>query len=483
MRGGGLPLWGCVAGGIPVCLLSVAPSTAWKGCYCGGEAWTSLLLFPGPSSLLPDQGKDPPQWSWEGGEEAGRSPAEAAAARGAEERLHLLCLPIALQAEPTEFPFARRSVVPTLRIEAAHHSPRAASARRHRGSRPVHPGDAAAPGPTARPRAPALTTRPGPAGRARRGGRRPLRAPGSARAAASRPLLANFSSATPPGGGPAKAGSCYPETEGGKPRPPPAPARSGAATAGNKGDKAASAGPGSAPSPPRPPAAPPAAQARLKQPGEPGARPRAARDPAFQPSRLCTCRGRGLDPSLARGRTVGAGEGRKGCTPAVAKATRMAAGGARRAEPRDPAAPLRAQSPAGPHLRASLEPKLGARHGRGRTAGAGGWGSRSAPDVWWCFARPPPACLPAPGGTHAPHLPRQPPPLLSGALSSLLPAQYLAPVAILLQLSLPELRGAWFLPTGPNSGTLKRPSSPSGPHLWLCGKSAGRGLGLGLRHH
>ncbi|XP_027378440.1 basic salivary proline-rich protein 1-like [Bos indicus x Bos taurus] len=58
--------------------------------------------------------------------------------------------------------------------------------------------------------------------------------------------------------------------------------------------------------------------------------------------------------------------------------------------------------------------------------------------------------------------------------------QYLVPVVILLQLSLPELRGAWFLPTGPTPGTLKRPSSPSGPHLWLCGKSSGFGVGPGF---
>lgn len=162
----------------------------------------------------------------------------------------------------------------------------------------------------------------------------------------------------------------------------------------------------------------------------------------------------------------------------------MAAGGARRAEPRD-LLPHPAQSLPGltcaPRWSRNWEPS--GTGGAGRQ-GLGAGGRALHPDVWWCFARTS-ACLPAsarwdPRPSPAPpttanHRPRSP-----GPPSSLLPAQYLAPVAILLQLSLPELRGAWFLPTGPTPGTLKRPSSPSGPHLWLCGKSAGFGVGPGF---
>lgn len=125
-EGAGASPLGVRGRGITGCLLSVAPRAAWKGCYYVGEASTSPSTLPRPSSLLPDQSKDPTS----GPGRAGKRPAGPGLRRlrrrwrggGAEEQLHLLCLPIALQAEPPEFPFARRSIVPTLRTEADHHS-------------------------------------------------------------------------------------------------------------------------------------------------------------------------------------------------------------------------------------------------------------------------------------------------------------------------------------------------------------------------
>lgn len=379
------------------------------------------VALPRPSSLLPDQGKDPPS----GPGRAGKRPAGPRLRRrrrggGAEERLHLLCLPIALQAEPTEFPFARRSVVPTLRIEAAHHSPRAASARRHRGSRPVHPGDAS-PRPHRPAPGPALTTRPGPAGRARRGGRRPLRVR-DLRARRPPPSPARHPPAPPPpGGGSGGVAAVTRRPRGGKLRPPPAPPAAALPPPGTKETKPRRPGPAPLLPPPRPPGRPPPA----RRPGQAGSSresrargPEPPGTPHSSPPGSALAEGGGLDPSLARGRTVGGGEGRRaapgGCQGNADGGGRSAP--SRAAGPAAPPGPV----PAGPHLRAALEPELGAlRHGRGRTAGAGGWGSRSAPRRV-VVLRPDlrlPACQRPVGPTPltCPTNHRQPPPPLSGA--------------------------------------------------------------------
>ncbi|XP_037706138.1 translation initiation factor IF-2-like [Choloepus didactylus] len=138
--------------------------------------------------------------------------------------------------------------------------------------------------------------------------RRAPAAPGSGSArAASPPLPA-------PGRWVPRSRSCYPETAGRKTALAARPSRRGAATAGNKGDKAASAGPGSAPSPlTRPPPRP-----GRKQPGKPGARPRNARDSAFQPRGNGICQGRGFTPPSWGGGV------RAGCSAAVAMTMRTA---------------------------------------------------------------------------------------------------------------------------------------------------------------
>lgn len=102
--------------------------------------------LPRPSSLPPPSpramGLGPHQRPWEGEEGASRSRQQRWWRRGggAEEQLHLLCLPIASQAEPPEFAFARTSVLPTPRTEAAHHPTPVAPARRDRDLRPFHLG-------------------------------------------------------------------------------------------------------------------------------------------------------------------------------------------------------------------------------------------------------------------------------------------------------------------------------------------------------
>ena len=281
-----------------------------------------------PTLLPPPRpGHGPHQWSWEGGEEAGRSRAEAAAAAAARRGRGGAAPPplspnrvtggaarVSLRAEKYGRNSQDRSRPPLTR---------AARARRQRSSRPFHPGDAPPrPGPTAPAPGPALTTRPGPAGLARRGGRRPLRA---------RDLRARR---RPPPRPPAphprrwvwRSRSCYPETEGRKTAAAARPSRRGAATAGNKGDKAASAGPGFAPSPPRPPGRPPPA----RRPGQAGSSresqargPEPPGTPHSSPPGSALAEGGGLHPSFEGS----GGAAAAGCTTAVARATRTAAGG------------------------------------------------------------------------------------------------------------------------------------------------------------
>lgn len=155
--------------------------------------WGSLHLPasvpPQPSALHRATGQRPHQWPWEGGEGAGRSRLRRWRQRGggAEEQLHLLYLPIALQAVPPEFAFARTSVVPTLWTEAAHHSTRAARVQRDRGLGSLHLGARGfRPGPAFPAQAPQLTARPACGMRA---ARRPRAAPGSLGICARRPSL------------------------------------------------------------------------------------------------------------------------------------------------------------------------------------------------------------------------------------------------------------------------------------------------------
>lgn len=229
---------------------------------------------------------------------------------------------------------------------------------------------------------------------------------------------------------------------------------------------------GSAPSPRARRAAlpPPAAQARPEAAARAGRAPRAARDAAFLPPRT---------PHLPRAGDSTPPLWGADCNLAVARATRVAArererSGARTAPPAPPPPGLTCA----PRRNRNGEPS---RDPTGRDAGRA-----LHPQVWWYKPRAS-SSLPALGGTHAPHLPRLfPSHHLCPAVPRASSFQYPAPVAGFLQLSLPELLGALFLPphpvlpTAPTPRTPKQPTPPSGPHLWLCGKSAAFGAGPGF---
>lgn len=413
-----LPLWGSVAGAsLP--FVSRAEYRL-EGLLLRRGSLDLPFALPRPSSLLPDQGRTP-QWSWEGGEEAGRSPAEAAAAR----RGRGGAAPPPLSPNrvtggtETRFPFARRVWSQLSRIEAAHHSPRAAWPGGIAAPGPSTPGTRR-PGPTARPRAPPTHHPAGP-----RGTSAPRRAPaapgsGSARAAAPPRVPTRH----PPRSATSRrwvwqSRSCYPGDRGRKTAPAARPARGGALPPGTRRQsRVGRALPLPSPRPPGRPS-PPAAQAGPEAAGRAGRAAPSRRIPRIPALRLCTCRGRGdSTPRSLGGGRWGQGEG-KGCTPAVARATRiLAAGGARAGQAAGPAAPP-GPIPAGPHLTrlagARVEPS-----GTGRGPDRRGLGAGVAlctPTCGGASPGPPPACLPAPGGIPSP-LPRQPPPHLQGAPSS-----------------------------------------------------------------
>lgn len=74
---GGVPLWGCMAGGSQSAL-----SAAWSGCYYKRGSLDFPWLFPGPPPSSPDRGARTPPVVL-GGRGRGRPvPAEAAARRG-----------------------------------------------------------------------------------------------------------------------------------------------------------------------------------------------------------------------------------------------------------------------------------------------------------------------------------------------------------------------------------------------------------------
>lgn len=128
---------------------------------------SSLTLLPPPQ---PGQG--PHQWSWEGGEEAGRSLAEAAAAAARRGRGGAAPPPLSpnrVTGGAARVSFAQRSVVPTLRTEAptTHLGCPGPAAWRPNQGPSIPRARCLAPAPPPRPWGPTLTTRPGPAERAR----------------------------------------------------------------------------------------------------------------------------------------------------------------------------------------------------------------------------------------------------------------------------------------------------------------------------
>lgn len=404
------------------------------------------LFFPPPSAA----GQGPHQWSWEGGEGAGRSRLRRRRGGGAEEQLHLLCLPIALQAEPPEFPSVRRSVVPTLRTEAAHHSPGLPLPAASGPKLPTSPrGRAATPGPPA-PR-PALTTRPGPAGGARRGGRRPLRA---------RDLRAAVSLPPAP---PLEVAPAAPQLLPGdrraekRARCPPLPPRRCHRREQRRQSRVGRAGLRSFP--PRPPGRPPPA----RRPGQAGSSresrargPEPPGTPHSSPAGSALAEGGGLYPPY----------GGAGCTAAVATATRVAA---RRAEGEEPSPERGRPGPTQPGL--TCEPRRNRNQepswdGRGRVGGALRT-HRCAGSAPCRFPRPSPA----------PRI-RQPPPPPRSAPNSLLPFCGHPPNFLYLNFSAPGFSPAPLLPGLPNSHPLLQ-APTSG-----CARGAqALGLGLGLCHH
>lgn len=137
--------------------------------------------------------------------------------------------------------------------------------------------------------------------------------------------------------------------------------------------------------------------------------------------------------------------------------------------------------PRRPHLRFALELELGALPERERP----GWRSRSAPPgvviLRRASSRPP-----ALGRTRAPHLPclftrHHLCPALPRA-SSFLSSAWLPwwTSSNFLYLGASFLPPHPVLPTAPAPRTPKQPTPPSGPHLWLCGKSAALGAGPGF---
>lgn len=394
---------------------------AWKDCCIqkGKPRPPHRPILPPPSAT----GPGPHQRSWEGGEGAGRSRLRRRRGGGAEEQLHLLCLPIALQAEPPEFSSVRRSAVPTLRTAAAHRFPRLPLPGSIRAEAAHLP-----PGPHRHPRSPAPAPGPrpphSPPGRARQEER--------AEAGAGRcglGICARRSHCPRPPPHPGRwlrpRRSCYPETEGRKSAPAARPSRRAAATAGNKGDKAASAGPGFAPSPRARRAAlpPPAAKAR------PEAAARAGRAAPSRPGpRIPALRA----PHLPRAGDSTPPCGGAGCSAAVATATQVAA---RRAECQELSPGRRRRGPTRPgptHPGLTCAPRRNRNRepswdGRGRAGGALG--------THRCACTAPRRC---PRPSAAPRV-RQPPPALQ-RLGARAPS---FPSAAALQLSLPELLGAW----------------------------------------
>lgn len=265
---------------------------------------------PQPSALHRATGQRPHQWPWEGGEGAGRSRQRRWRQRGggAEEQLHLLYLPIALQAVPPEFAFARTSVVPTLWTEAAHHSTRAARVQPDRGLGSLHLGARGfRPGPAFPAQVPQLTARPACGMRA---ARRPRAAPGSLGICARRPSL-------PPEVGLAEP-QLLPGDRGAEncARCPPLPPRRchrweqrRQSRVGRPGLRSFHPPPVGPPSPRAPPGS------GRKQPGERGARPQPPGILHSGPagSEFVKGRGRGDQPLSLSGGC---------CNPAVAMATR-----------------------------------------------------------------------------------------------------------------------------------------------------------------
>lgn len=162
----------------------------------------------------------------------------------------------------------------------------------------------------------------------------------------------------------------------------------------------------------------------------------------------------------------------------------MAAGGARRAEPRD-LLPHPAQSPPGltcaPRWSRNWEPSGTGGAGR-RGLGAGGRALH--PDVWWCFARTS-ACLPASArwdSRPSPAPPTTAPALRGPRAPSYLPSTWLLWPSSSNFLYLNSGAPGFCPPVlllGLSNGQALLPAPTSG----CAGRALALGLGLGLRHH
>ncbi|XP_058423635.1 basic proline-rich protein-like [Diceros bicornis minor] len=172
--------------------------------------------------------------------------------------LHCLVSPQGLRAEPPEFPFACRSVVPTLRTEAAHQSPGLPLPGRVVASGPSTPrARRLSPVPTARPWTPHS-----PPGRAPRDERNEA---GAGRSGLGICARRPRSPRQPPGGGSGGAAAVTRRPRGGKLRPLPAPPAAALPPPGTKETKPRR--PGRLRSfPPRPPGRPPP----TRRPGQAG---------------------------------------------------------------------------------------------------------------------------------------------------------------------------------------------------------------------
>ncbi|XP_044898158.1 translation initiation factor IF-2-like [Felis catus] len=293
---------------------TIFPSPGWspaRSISCAERSLEGLLLqrasldlpIGSSSTFLPPPsaaGQGPHQWSWEGGEEAGR-PGCGSGGGGEEGARRSSSTSSVSQ---SRYRRSRQSFPQCGEVWSQLSGPKLPT---------THPGcpclAASGPGPLP-PRG--LTATPGPPPRAPDSP--PGRAPREERAEAGAGRCGLGICARrprcppPPGGGSGGAAAVTRRPRGGKARPLPAPPAAALPPPGTKETKPRRPGRASLlpPAPAGPPSPRPPPRPGRKQPGEPGARPRAARDPAFQPCGLRTCRGRGTRPlpvgALAAGR-------------------------------------------------------------------------------------------------------------------------------------------------------------------------------------
>lgn len=260
---------------------------------------SSLTLLPPPQ---PGQG--PHQWSWEGGEEAGRSLAEAAAAAARRGRGGAAPPPLSpnrVTGGAARVSLRTEKCGPNSQDRSAHHSPGLPGASSMEAQpRSFYPKGAL---PRPSPTTPALgphthhPARPSGTSTPRRGGRRPLPTRDLRRVASAAPPR------PPPGGGSGEAAAVTRRPRGRKLRPPPAPPAAALPRPGTKETKPRRPGPAPLLPPLRPPGRPPPAR-RPSQAGssqESGARGRKRPGtPHSSPSVFALAQGGGLDP-LRRG--------------------------------------------------------------------------------------------------------------------------------------------------------------------------------------